>query len=293
MLSRYACIRAIAGLAGLALLASSLFQASIHAQETTERVLLSPPFGLATDQSARLTLFVPDGTSVLARVMLFDSNGNRVAESAEALISGGAFHSFHFEPPDIDLAGEEGTGRRQLRASCWIRVDGPWSRMDDLSATLEIIRMSSGITDGTSNTIIVSERRPPFDGLSRNNDFLMGIVPGESIRLCVFNSEEPDSRDLPQRAIKVTIRVWDSNGTVIPVSRQLEILPGHFGQTSFDYSDLNTTAEPRTGRKQVRMKPFFEFQSSRETMILGSLEQVENDTGASRIYAGIHFWRDF
>jgi hypothetical protein len=201
--------KALGRLAALALLLICFFHPPVRAQETTERVLISAPFGLAPDQSVRLTLFVPDGTPASSHVKLFDGRGSSVAESAEVRISGGAFHSFHFEPGDIDLTGEEGTGRRELRASCWVRVDGPWARMDDPVATLEIIQVSSGISDGLSNTLLVAER-PSSQGGSAGNDFMVGIGPGQSLRFSAFL--DPDTTASPE-PISMQAKVYDESAT--------------------------------------------------------------------------------
>jgi hypothetical protein len=178
----------IALLTALALLLSCLFQATVAAQDTDQPILLSAAFGLARDKSVLLTVFMPEGPIGTSHVKLFDGAGNAVAESAEVRIAGGSFHSFHFEPGDIHLVGEEGTGRRQLRASCWIRVGGPWAGR--ASATLEIID-SSGITDGACNTFLVGEHPLPTLQVDPLGNLTFGIVTGQSVRFGVFNAEEP------------------------------------------------------------------------------------------------------
>ena len=63
------------------------------------------------------------------------------------------------------MAGEAGTGRRQVRASCWIRVSQPWGNIGQFNAVLEITTVATGVTDGTSNTFMISEKVPrPLTG---------------------------------------------------------------------------------------------------------------------------------
>jgi hypothetical protein len=245
--------RSIALLAVLVLLVSCFFESTVAAQDPDQPILLSRVFGLARDQSVLLTVSMPDGPSGISHVKIFDSTGVPVAESAEVRISGGTFHSFHFEPDDIHLVSEEGTGRRQLRASCWIRVGGPWASR--ASATLEIIDSSTGITDGASNTFLNGEH-PPTPQLDPLGNFSFGIVPGQSVMFSVFNPEETTVGT--PKGISWTTTLVDTNGNpVARRGRELQIAPASFGSVSFDYSDLAMAPETRTGRKQF--KPLFAF----------------------------------
>ena len=280
-------------LTALALLVSCLFQSTVVAQDSDQPIIISRAFGLARDQSVRLTVSMPEGTAGNSHVKLFDQSGNAVAESVEVRISGGSFHSFHFDPADIHLVSEEGTGRRQLRASCWIRVGGPWAR--GASATLEIIEASTGTTDGAVNTLAVGELRlgsSQVGPIGDSNDFSFGIVPGQSVRFSVFNPEEANTNTNDLRGKLLRIKVKEPSGVEVTVSRQLEILPGQFNGVSFDYDDLAIEPETRTGRKQalfqlfsLRVKdpspsvqPFF----SPGTLIVTG-EVVDNSTGKTLV----------
>jgi hypothetical protein len=279
----------IALLTALALLVSCEFQATVVAQDPDQPILLSAVFGLARDQSVRLTVLMPEGPAGIAHVKLFDGLGNSVAQTAEVRIPGGLFHSFHFDPADIHLVSEESTGRRQLRASCWIRVGGPWARR--ASATLEIIEASSGITDGASNTFLVGEHClgcPQVGPLGDLGNFSFGIVPGQSVRFSVFNSEEANSNDLRGKLLRITVKSGDVFGREVAVSRGLTILPGQFAWASFDYDDLTIEPENRTGRKQALFKLFAAVVKAPSPSVQpiippGTLlvtgEAVNNDTG--------------
>jgi hypothetical protein len=287
----------IAVLAALALLVSNLFHATVAAQlfhatvaaqDPDQPILLSAVFGLARDEGVRLTVSMSEGTPGFAHVKVFDGAGNTGAESAEVRITGGSFHSFHFESDDIHLVSQEGTGRRQLRASCWIRVGGPWA--DRASATLEIIEASSGRTDGASNTFLVGEHClgcPQVGPVGNFSDVSFGLVLGQSVRFSFFDAEEPNPQAQFPRGISVTIRLMDPSGREVAVSRRLQILPQQFTWVDFNYNDLAIEPETRTGRKQF--KPLFAFivegltPSVQPIIPPGTLlvtgEAVNNDTG--------------
>jgi hypothetical protein len=280
----------LARLSAATLLSFCLLQTPVHTQETTERVLMTAPFGLAADQGLRFNLFVQDCTIGSAHVRVFDGRSETVAESPDVRISAGEFHSFNFDPGDIHLASEENTGRREVRASCWVRVDSPWARVEGIAATLEIIQVSTGITDGLSNTIFVGERPPILGNNTLDlHDFVIGQVSDQSLRLNAFIVPESSDNIEP---VRMHAKAYDKNNNIIAVSRPIEILPGHFGEIRFNYTDLGTEGESGTGRKQVRIKPFFEFRSDRLVSGLASYELVDDNIGSSRIYIGIHFRHD-
>jgi hypothetical protein len=54
---------------------------------------------------------------------------------------------------------------------------------------------------------------------------------------------------------------------------------------SFNYNDLSIEGERGTGRKQVHMKPFFQFKSNQLFSVAASLEIVANNTGKTSAYS--------
>ncbi|HEX6729672.1 MAG TPA: hypothetical protein VF074_06665 [Pyrinomonadaceae bacterium] len=293
MQSKHFRYTSIALLTALALLVPCLFQSTVAAQDPDQPIVISRVFGLARDQSVLVNVSMPDGPAGIAHVKLFDGLGNSVAQSAEVSIPGGSFHSFHFDPGDIHLAGEEGTGRRQLRSSCWIRVGGPWA--GKASATIEIIEGSSGKTDGLVNTLAVGERClgcSQVGPIADFSNFSFGIVPGQSVRFSVFNFEEANSNDLRGKLLRITVKSGDVFGREVAVSRELTILPQQFAWASFDYDDLAIEPETRTGRKQALFKVFAlivkdpspsvqPFFSPGTLMVTG--EVVDNSTGKTLV----------
>jgi hypothetical protein len=274
-------------------LALCFLQPPIHAEETTEHIVMFPSIGLAPGQRLRLTLFNPDGEPVRAQARSHHSGGIQVVmgDGSVRLVRGGTFHSFDLNRSDIPVNGEEGTGRVQLRASCWIRVSQPWTKIDGLAVSLETIEIS----DGTSNTIMVGEVMPTAgDGGGRDvliggdgRDVLMGIVPGQTLRVTIFNPPSFDSEagSEPQRtSVNGHVKIFDGSGSVIAQSEQAVIPQGAF--RSFDFDRDSLPAGTGIGRQQLRIRPFFDFQSERLPPLLVSIEIVDNSTGKTQVLSG-------
>ena len=271
-------------------LALCFLQPPIHAEQMTEHLVMFPSIGLAPGQRLRLTLFNPDGEPVRARAQVHTSGGIQVSmgDGSVRLVRGGTFHSFDLNRSDIPLSGEEGTGRVQLRASCYIRVAQPWQKVDGLAISMETIE----ITDGTSNTVMVGEVIPTAgDGGGRDvliggdgRDVLMGIVPGQRLRVTIFNppSFETAAGSEPQQtSVNGHIKIFDGSGGLIAQSDRAVIAPGAFH--SFDFSRDAFPESSGVGRLQVRIRPFFDYQSERLPPLLASFEIVDNNTGRTEV----------
>lgn len=100
----------------------------------------------------------PQRRPVRARVRLYDANGALLAQSAEATIAPGEFHSFGFDRALIPAAGEPGSGRLPMRVSLEATRD-PYSFTQDPKATgllatsLELIDNSTGRTTAVWVTV--------------------------------------------------------------------------------------------------------------------------------------------
>ena len=273
----------------------SLPQPPVHAQEMTAYIVLLPSVGLAPGQKLRFTLFNPEGEPVRAQAQAHHSGGIMVGmgDGSVRFISGGTFHSFDLNRSDIPVPGEEGTGRLQLRASCYIRVAQPWRKTDGLAISMETIE----IADGTSNTILVSEVIPTPSGGGdggldvliggSTRDVLMGIVPGQTLRVTIFNpplfGSQTGSPPQPHTA-NGHIKVFDKGGVLLAQSEDAVIPPGD--SHSFDFNRDAFPESSGTNRQQTRIKPFFEFRSGRLTRVLASFEIVDNRTGKTQVLEG-------
>jgi hypothetical protein len=101
----------------------------------------------------------PQRQSVRARVSLYDANGALLAQSAEATIAPGEFHSFDFDRAEIPAAGEPTGGRLQMRMSLEASATDPSPSTQDPKATgplatsLELIDTSTGKTTAVWLTV--------------------------------------------------------------------------------------------------------------------------------------------
>jgi hypothetical protein len=110
--------------------------------------------GFARDQRVRLTLTNPPPNAreagseaqrepVNAHVKFFDENGNLIAQSDELIIPPGEFRSVDLNRAALNLPGEPGTGRVQVRA----RVI--WETLQlrsEFPASVELVDTSTGKT---------------------------------------------------------------------------------------------------------------------------------------------------
>jgi hypothetical protein len=142
------------------------------------------------------------------------------------------------------------------------------------------------VRDGTSNTVFVGEILPSPSGGSGNdiitsgfgNDILMGIGPNMKVRVTLLN--RPASGSEAQREpVSGHVKVFDGSGNLIAQSPELVIPPGEFRSFDLNRYALPLPGEPGANRAQVRIKPFFNFESERLSPVLASFEIVDISTG--------------
>lgn len=278
----------IAKLATLALVALCFLQAQVRAQGMTKQILVSPPVGLAPGQSACINLWVRDVSPMLAQVKLHDERGAVIANSDEATIPAGQFRSFNFNRSDIPLAGEAGTGRIQVRASVSsVRLTFS-EAIDPVVVSIETI----SISDGKSNTVIVGEAIPTPSGSGHDtlksgfgNDIITGIVPGQTLRVSLFNPLSSGSEagsDAQSKSFSGHVKVFDASGNLIAQSADLVVAPGEFRYFDINRDALPLPGEPGTGRLQVRAVSEVRF--SRINLVqfyvdIENSEVIDNSTG--------------
>lgn len=267
----------VARLAVLALGALCFPQPQARGQETTDPRLVFPSVGVAPGESLRLTLFNPDGEPVRARAQVHHSGGVMVL-LGDGSVRAGESRSFDFKRSDIPLPGEDGTGRLQLRASFQVATSEPRRKKGELAVAMETV----SISDGTSNTVMVSEAIPgPMSRGGRDvliggdtRDILMGIAPGQRLRVTLLN---PPSERRPA-AISGHVKVFDTSGALLARSADVAIAPGTFRSFDFDREALAAPGEPRTARVQLRIQPFVASRA-RDARALASFEIVDASTG--------------
>jgi hypothetical protein len=275
----------IANLAALALSALGFLQAPVRAQGMTGYIVIFPSVGLAPGQSLRFTLFNPNGEPVRAQAQIHHSGGMLVG-LADGSVRAGAFHFFEFKRSDISLTGEYGTGRIQLRPSVRLTFS---EAINPVVASMETVE----VRDGTSNTVFVGEIIPSQVGGGGNdtltsgfgNDIIVGIVPGQTLRVTLFNPPSSES-EAQSEPVGAHVKVFDGSGNPIAQSPELAIPPGEFRYFNFNRYALSLPGEPGTNRAQARIKPFFRFESERLSPVLASFEIVDNSTGKTVLLTG-------
>ena len=281
----------IAKLAALALLALCFIQSDVRAlQPSNISAARSGVFtltfngqttGLARGQTLRIT--VPNGNEqesrsgslpVRAQATLFDAQGNPVDQSPEVEIPPGEFRSIDFDRDDLPLAGEQGTGRLEVRSQIRYRFLAIVDRTQLSPPSEEIIDMSSGMTT-------IAYRANDRLRTAGPTDASLGITPGQTLRVTMFNSSEPGSPESAE-PIRAHVKVFDAYGTLIAESSEALIAAGEFHSFDFNRSDLRLAGEPGTNRAQFRTQPLW---SARAGIRLGpddipaSVEIVDNGTG--------------
>lgn len=280
------------------LLTICLSSPPVGAEEIGTRLLQWPAFGLTHGERVRFTLSMP-GQRMRAGVRLFDANGALVAESDEVTIPAGEFHSFDFDSADV-RARAEATGRRQLRASCWVRVATPWANVGGIVATQEILApgtLKTGIVDGASNTFLAGERPPSAPGGGGQDvlvggagqDVLLGIVPDQTLRVTVAHLTGRGDEHHDPPPVQVGVWILDASGRVIARRDPVAIPHDHFRVFDFDRAGLPSPGEPDSGRLQVRVRLVmppagphsFTADPRGSGLLLPSVELVDNGTGAT------------
>lgn len=260
-----------------------------RAQEAGSYVVLLPSVGLAPGQRLRLTLFNPDGEPVRAQARSHHSGTIQVGmgDGSVRFIRPESFESFDLDRSDIPAAGEEGTGRLQLRASVYIRMAQPWKKIDGFKVSMETIEIS----DGTSNTVFFAEVVHPQPATQAFfvGGVLTGFVPGQSLRVTLFNPPFFGSESVPEtqnQRVNGHVKIFDGTGDLLAQSDEAVIRPGESRSFDFNRSALAVPGEPGTNRQQVRIKPFFQFRSGRLSPVLASFELVDNSTGKTQVLQG-------
>ena len=287
----------IARLAALALSVLCLLPGQIQAEEMNGYIVMCPSVGLAPGESLRLTLFNPNGVPVRAEALIHRAGGVQVAlgDGSVRFIQPGITRSFDINRSDIPPMGEEGTDRLQLRAPFFIGIAEPGT-IDRVVVSMETI----SISDGTSNTVFFSEVIPSAPGGGGGNDVLVGgdardvligFVPGQTLRVTLFNPPSFES-ETQQNPANGHVKIFDRGGNLIAQSDELVIPRGEFRSFDFNRDALLLPGEPRTGRLQVRAHleattddPSSVPSDPRATSpLVASFEIIDNSTGRTTLF---------
>ena len=137
---------------------------------------------------------------------------------------------------------------------------------------------TGGITDGTSQTLLVGERwHSSFDidqtpGTLTQN-YMASVVPGQPLVISTLNPAEPKTFGEP---VTFTATITINPSSVIATSPVITIPPNEFRTVSFNTT--NWTPDPITGRANVRVTTVVSAASGRDPLNIKRFFVVDPST---------------
>ena len=247
------------------------------------------------DPDPRKRLFEP----MRIQVKLLAADGNVIAQDGAVAVGVGQSQSFDFTRNQIILPGEAGTARLQVRLEVTVIGQTKWPNLilkqgilETFNDNAEIIDNPSGPTivslGGGTNEIVLNDSSGTenLNGGSQitsaeSEDYLVGIVPGQRLRITVPYPKLPDqTSELPQ--LKAIVSIFLADGRQTASSQEIEVPSGGFHSFDFDAGDL-----PVTGRLQVRIeihRRFFPGVAARLGQGDSGVELIDSATGKTVQY---------
>jgi hypothetical protein len=267
------------------------------------------PLGVASGQTLRYTwanTALPDADPRIFEplriaVRLLADDGSVLAQAAGDAVGAGEFQSFDFSRAAIGAPGDLNTGRLQLRVEATIvgrskYLDvvlkrGASSLFHD---AVEIVDDATGRTSvgkgGGFNELSMDDTAGKESGepdgfqiISAGRDGLIGVAPGQSLRLSASNPMPAEN----DRRFKVLFayQVFDGGGTVIAQGDEVTLEPGQSHSFDVPYPQLAAAGAEITGRVQVRTEMRRHFNGIVQRISAGgtdspaSLELVDVSSG--------------
>jgi hypothetical protein len=275
---------------------------SVSAAGRRDRQIESFSLGIARGQTLRVTAFNglrpavrdPKGgrLRVLVAPLIFDQDGNLLAEADEIAVEPGETHSFDFNRDGLALAGDSGTGRLQVRGEIRYRlfsiVDRTQMAWNSVSASLEILDGTTGETTAYANPRafqIVSAGRnsgrsgaQALVGSATSSARLspVGLVPGQTLRICGANRATPGHPDL-------YLNIWvesPAGSRVFDVTFAVQTAQTRCAD--LDRDAIGLTGEPGTGRLQLASGVTFAGGPPPDSVLVSG-EVVSAETGETQL----------
>jgi hypothetical protein len=131
------------------------------------------------------------------------------------------------------------------------------------------------------------------------NTILIGFVPGQTLRISLFNSPASGAGAGSQPTpVHGHIKVFSRDNILLAQSAELVIPPSEFRSFDFNRAALNLPGEPGTGRLQVRARLVLRVAApSRPTheekgagAVVASWELIDNLTGRTAVAGQPSYW---
>jgi hypothetical protein len=163
-----------------------------------------------------------------------------------------------------------------------LQIDGPRKKLDKLSVSMETI----SLPDGLSNTFLAGEKLPSPSGRGRNdgNDIVMGIAPGQTLRVTLSNPPPAGSK-ARRKPIVGRVKFFDESGNLIAQTDESVIPPGEFRSFDLDRDALSLPGETGTGRLQTRGS-WSLIPRHASGQVMASFELIDNLTGKTVVLSG-------
>lgn len=240
------------------------------------------PVGLAFGQTLRYTLANTNqpGTEppvfepLRVTVRLLAEDGGVLAQASAEAAKPGGFAFVEFARPEVARSGDPITGRLQLRTEITIagRTKYPdivlkrgitsgfhhaVELVDDITGRTSV-SMGGGLNELSTDDTPGNFGKPEgFQIISAGRDGLLGVVPGQELRLSASNPLTVE--DGRQGKMLFAFTVLDLDGSVIAQGDEITVEPGQSHSFDVPYSELAVADPEITGRVQVRteMRRFF------------------------------------
>ena len=230
------------------------------------------------------------------RVRLLAPDRTVIAQTESPAVDPGQFQSFDFNRDEINLPGEDPTGRLQTLLEATVigqlkfhHVILKQGILDTFDDAMEIIDNGGGRTTvgsgGGVNGLILNDspgkeyhNPKSFQIISAGKDRSIGMVPGQTLRVSALNP--PSARGDDGERLNVQVTLLLSDGQVIAQSDEITLEPGQFHFFEFKRADLPLAGESG-GRLQVHARVIWDkLRLRREFPSL--VEIVDESTGKTR-----------
>lgn len=308
----YRCL--LPALAAIFAMVATTLRVEADAKQTRQISIVQDlaPIGVAFGQTLRYTwgnTTQPDTEKSVFEPMrvaasLLADDGSVLAQAAAEAVDAGGFQSFDFARSDIAASGDPSTGRLQMRVEVTIigrtkyldivlkrGISRPFHHavevIDDVTGGTSV-SMGAGVNeltlDDTAGKEKSSAKPVGFQIISAGRDGLIGVVPGQSLRLSASNPLPAD--DGRRFKMLFAFTVLDATGAVMAQGDDVTLEPGQSHSFDVPYSQLAAAGAEITGRVQVRteMRRFFpgivnRFSTGDKNSPPASLELIDSGTG--------------